>query len=135
MRQGNILASFSERRSIVSAAALLFAIFAVPTAVGILLRPVQFLAAGGFFLWPYPLLLALQSYLPPASASSWVGGLVFGFLIVLATATAAERLLGPRRWVGPRRWAIAAAVTFLPLLVVTLTVWSLAQAAGLPVGE
>ena len=88
------------------------------------------------FLWPYPLLLALQTIVSPNSlVNSFIADLL-GFSIVLVVALLLERALGPR---AQRRWvAISLGLISWPiaLALFEIVVWALAtHVLGWPTGE
>lgn len=90
------------------------------------------------FLWPYPLLLSLQSVLPAQGVGA---SLAYGVVVLLGlgvvwlfTAYVQERL-GHDTWGNPRAYVWAPWLWFLPLAVLQAAVYGLAFVVGLPVGE
>ena len=88
------------------------------------------------FLWPYPLLLAIQTIVNPDPLVNWLIADLLGFLIVLGVALLLERALGPR---AQRRWvAISLGLISWPIALVLfeVIVWVLATfVLGWPTGE
>ncbi len=90
------------------------------------------------YLWPYPLLLSLQSVLPAQGVGSLVAfGLVVlsGLAIVWSFTSYVQKRLGHDNWSDPRAYVWAPWLWFLPLMALQAGVYGLAFLAGLPVGE
>ena len=90
------------------------------------------------FLWPYPLLLSLQSVLPAQGVAAL---LAFGVVVLLGlgvvwlfTSGVQERL-GHDKWSNPRAYVWAPWLWYLPLVALQAAVYGLAFLVGLPVGE
>jgi hypothetical protein len=90
------------------------------------------------FLWPYPLLLSLQSLLPAQGVGAF---LAIGVIVLLGlgvvwwfTSYVQERL-GYDKWSNPRAYVWAPWLWFLPLVALQAAVYGLAFLVGLPVGE
>jgi hypothetical protein len=86
------------------------------------------------FLWPYPLLLCLQKWIPE-SLEAFIGAWFVGLGLVFGVGLLAQRIARFRRLD-----AVAAAVFSLflwplPLAVVELTAWAVAASLGWPYGE
>jgi len=84
------------------------------------------------YFWPYPVLLALQSW--PAAQGLWPMIIVAGLLIVLGFATIIQKRFPV--FSEPKRWAhvLALVLWYIPVFVaqglVILVIWSL----GYPIG-
>ncbi len=87
------------------------------------------------FLWPYPLLLALQRFIHPDSWIAWGGALLLGLILIVWLALILERILGPRR--NDPRFSIPVALIGWPILLVLveLAVFLAALMLGWPIGE
>ena len=86
------------------------------------------------FLWPYPLLLCLQKWVPE-SVAAFVVAWVVGLGAVGGTGVLAQRLARPGRPDAVMAAVISLVLWFLPLLVIQLAAWGLAASMGWPYGE
>jgi hypothetical protein len=117
------------------ASSVLYLAFVLPSLVGIAVEPLEFLIYPGFFLFPYPFLLALQVLVEPGGFWSWLGGSVVGYLAVLALALAVQRIAGQGRPSGISKWPISAVAVAVALSTITVLAMGIAARNGWPSGE
>jgi hypothetical protein len=88
-----------------------------------------------YILWPYPLVLALQTWATPQSIASNLLVYTCGLLIVFAWGRWLQQRFGASR---PNGWALAALAFWLWAVPLLLFEWALSwglSALGYPVGE
>lgn len=85
------------------------------------------------FLWPYPLLLALQRILPPDSWTAFLAADLAGLALVGWFARFVDRRWGAA-WTRSRSTLVGLFSWPLPLVAVELLAWGAALALGWPVG-
>lgn len=89
-------------------------------------------------LWPYPLVLVLQSVLPVRGVGAFLAiGVVvlLGLGVVWSFTSYVQKRLGYGRWSNPRAYLWAPWLWFAPLVALQSVVYGLAFWASLPVGE
>ena len=119
-----------------------YALVSLSMPMGMILKPMLGEAADAVsmvgMLWPYPLLLGLQSVLPARGAGMFVvvGAVVLlGLGIVWSFTSHVQTRLGYNTWSEPRAYLWAPWLWSVPLIGLQAVVFGLAFLAGLPVGE
>ena len=86
------------------------------------------------FLWPYPLLLCLQKWIPE-SLAAFIGAWFLGLGLVFGVGVLAQRIARIGR-PDPGAAAVLSLLLWpLPLALAELTAWALAAGFGWPYGE
>ena len=86
-------------------------------------------------LWPYPLILALQHWVPNPGMACFLTVFVGGLLLVFLFGSYLERRypsLSKRSW---RAYALSCVLWYVPLLVVQIVVVCAVWTMGYPIGE
>jgi hypothetical protein len=119
-----------------------YGIVSVSPLLGAILRPTLGEGADVLmmfgYLWPYPLLFALQGVLPGEEPGA---SIAFGAVCVLGLATVwlftgyIQRRLGYERWSNPRAYLWAPWLWSIPLIALQAAVYASAFLLGAPVGE
>jgi len=87
------------------------------------------------YLWPYPLILALQNWFPKPGIFLFAIVFLVGLFLVLGTGTYLEKFIQisskPKWWVN----LISVFAWYIPLLFVQILVIFIVWIMGYPIGE
>ena len=130
------------RGPIVIVGIVAYGLVSFSTPMGIILKPtlgeVGDVVTMLGFLWPYPLLLSLQSLLPAQGVGALLASgvvVLLGLGVVWLFTSYVQERLGHDEWSNPRAYVWAPWLWFLPLVALQAAVYGLAFLVGLPVGE